>query len=206
MTSVLRDIESPPGGWRVTVPQTGVTLTAPYAKTLRGKVIQHLVANGYEEDVEDPDFDEWFEDAACVESGHPEPFCGQPLPPLTEMQRLATPAKAVRFMRVMWNWLQSGGKPVPKEEAKHRAAICMECPKAGGMGGCWGCNWLFRKLGRWIAKDPDPVTFPKEKRFCLACGGCILELKTLVPNDILDKAEKGERPDYWEKCWRNEEP
>lgn len=195
---ILQDVESPPGGWKMTVPQTGVTLTAPFAKSLRNKVRAHLDAN----DIEEPDdFEEWFEELTCRESGHPT-LCGNPPPALSEKQRLITPSKAKRFMRTVLTLLQDR-KLVSREEAQRRMDICAECPMAGDIGYCWGCETLYRKIRRML--QSSPVEPPKGKRFCMACS-CLLKAKTYIPNDTLDKAEKGDRPEYAKGCWRNEDP
>lgn len=194
---ILRDIESPPGGWRITVPQTGTTITAPFAKSLRSKVLAHLVANEVEED---PDFDAWFDDTACRESGHVEPFCGNPGGPAVAMsdnQRLITPGKAKRFLKTVWGLLQTR-KLVSREEAVRRAAICLDCPLAGDIGGCWSCNALMRRVNR-LLKD-SPVQMPDDKQFCMVCG-CHYS-KVWIPSAVLDAAEKDDPQDYPSNCWR----
>jgi hypothetical protein len=193
----MRDIESPPGGWRLTVPQTGVTLTAPYAKSLKVKVRKHLDANDHEEP---DDFDEWFDNAVCEESGHGDPFCGDPAAPVTEQQKFITPSKAKRFLRTILALLQER-KLVDRAEAERRAAICAQCPLAGHIGSCWGCYAIYRKIRRML--KGAPIDMDSQKRWCLACG-CYLPGKLWLTNEGLDKAEAGDRPDYAARCWRRE--
>lgn len=195
---ILSDVESPPGGWQVTVPQTGVTVSARYAKDLRAKVLAHLDANGYEPD---PDFDEWFEDAACRESPAAQRMCGEPNKTLSPKQKLITPAKAKRFLKTLRILLQKR-ELVSREEAERRAEICRNCPSAGNIGYCWGCAAVYRKVRRLLGGTP--IDFEREKRFCLECG-CLLKGKIWLPNSLLDQAEEGDRPEYAEGCWRDQD-
>ena len=196
MVKILNKGESPPGGWQLTVPQTGQTLRAPFENALRTQVRRHLQANGYELP---EDFDEWFEETACEESEHREPFCGPGLPPLPNFdQKLITPSKAKRFMRTALEFLKDR-KVVNREEAERRAAICSQCPLAGVIGACWGCHAVYRQIKRLL--ENVELDLPEDKPFCLACG-CLLKAKVWLPNETLDRAEEGDRPDYWEGCWR----
>lgn len=195
---ILRDIESPPGGWRVTVPQTGVVVTAAYAKGLRTKVLAHLDANGHEPP---DDFEEWFEDAACRESANVSGVCGDPNPVLTPKQKLITPSKAKRFLKTLLILLQKR-ELVSREEAERRAEICRKCPSAGNIGYCWGCAAVYRKVRRLLGGTP--IDFDREKRFCMECG-CLLKGKIWLPNKLLDQAEEGDRPEYAEGCWRDQD-
>ena len=71
--TVTRDLESPRNGWSFTLPETGVTVTAPFYKVLRVRVAAHMRANA----VPLPDdFDEWLQDLCCRQSGLGSPFCG----------------------------------------------------------------------------------------------------------------------------------
>ena len=197
MIRVLNDSEAPPGGWKLTVPQTGTTLQSPFIRTLRSQTLKHLAANGHEPR---PDFDDWFEDAACRESGHREPFCGPNLPPLmdAQKQKLVTPGKAKRFLKAMLEVLRNR-KLVSKEEVQRRRAICLACPMAGEIGACWGCFAVFRRASRLLGKK-HMESMPKEKRWCLCCG-CHIPTKSMIPNDVLDHAEEGE-VEYPTNCWR----
>jgi hypothetical protein len=108
-------------------------------------------------------------------------------------------AMAKRFVETMARVIKER-RFVPREEAERRAAICRACPMATSIGGCRACSAVFRKMER--ALKHDPIEMPAEQEFCGACG-CVLRLKCLVPNDILDAAEK-QRPDYAPGCWRDE--
>ncbi len=195
--AVLRDMESPPGGWRYTVSATDLTLKAPYAKTLRGKVLAHMEANSIPVPA---DFEEWVEDAMCRESGHGHPFCGNPPPvPAAGRAKVLSLGVAKRFVQTLWH-VAKDREFVPLEEARRRAVVCMGCPLSGEIGGCRGCGSILRKAEK-VLSDYD-LDIPEGKEFCMACG-CYLKLKCFIDNATLDKAELV-RPDYWGECWRTE--
>ena len=193
--TVSRDIESPPGGWKLTVEQTGVTIAAPFFRILHQRVAAHMRANSLPMP---EDFDEWCADAACRETGCGRPFCGgAPEKEVSGMPSLNY-ALVARFLKTMIGVIRDR-KFVSNELAESRRAICMNCPlRRETIGGCmFGCKALLRKAARALANDhADP-----KLGFCGACG-CWLKLKTLVPNPTLDRAE-AERPPYHESCWRN---
>lgn len=198
--TVIRDIESPPGGWRLTVEQTGLTIRAPFFTILKRRVLAHLRANS----IEIPeDFDIWCADAACRETSPGQPFCGGcSKKPFAGMPALSL-AMAARFLNTMWQAVKDR-KFVDKEERDRRLAICMECPAATNIGGCKSCNAIFRKVAREL-KDDD-ADIPEKKSMCSSCG-CLIKAKTLLLNSTMDKAEgwnEGVRPDYALGCWRNE--
>jgi len=196
--SILRDIESPPGGWSFKVEATGQTITGPYAAGVIGKVEQHMIANAVPIL---PDFEEWVEDELCRQNGHGGPWCGKKGKPIGTLvgKVFHTMASARRFLRTVVHAILAG-KLVEREEALRRAAICLSCPEATDIGGCWGCSGLLKTIERAIPNNP--VKMPKEKEFCGKCD-CWLRAKCWLPNEVLDKAEAGDRPEYWSECWRN---
>ena len=192
---VLRDIESPPGGWQYTCPETGHTLRANFMKTLYPMVRQHYLAN----DLFPPDREE-VEHVACGESHGAERLCGKkaPVQPAPGMPHL-TPALLTRFLRSVWESLKAG-KLVSVEEAARRYEICRSCPLATSVGFCEGCSGIGRLVEIVLPKNPLPDD--PEKRWCRACG-CHCRTKVFLKNSALDKAETV-RPLYWEGCWRLE--
>ena len=194
---VTRDIESPPGGWEYTVPETGLTIKAPFAKILKGRVKAHLEANVIP--VPEP-WDVWFEDALCRQSQKGPPWCGKDTPkPIAGMPHMDLNV-AARFIKTMAGVIRER-KFVTTEEALRRNAICMACPLAIGIGGCRPCHSVFKMADKLFPDNPIPVI--PDKEFCGACG-CRISWKAHIPNHILDKAEGSNRPPYAEGCWRNE--
>lgn len=190
--AVTRDVTQPPGGWKLTVPQTGVTVTAPFYKVLKSRVLAHMTANGITED----DFDAWCQDAACRESGHGRPFCGAAEAKHDPKLPLLTKALAARFLSTMIGVIRDR-RFVSREDAERRAAVCLACPlHRETIGGCTNCAALFRKVERAM------TGYPLDERlgWCGACG-CKLSLKCWIDNRTLDRAEAA-KPPYAEGCWR----
>lgn len=194
--TILRDMEQPPGGWTVLVPQTGVRINSATISGLRYLVQEHLLANGFPVE---PDFKEWVDNEVCTQNSMGHPFCGDTPPkPVSERMPLLTYATASRFLRTMLQ-VARNREFVPREEAERRAAVCAGCPLASSIGGCQSCWSALRDVTRALQGNPLPVT--DDKAFCGACG-CYIPLKAWIPNPVLDRAET-ERPLYWEGCWRN---
>lgn len=202
LLSVQRDIEAPPGGWRYTVPETGVTVTGQFFRILRDRTIAHLKANGVavtEERLLE------IEDGACRETKPPGSWCakrppkpvaGLPLPLLTTVET---------FLKCIWTALVSR-QFVKREEAERRLAICKQCPlRSEAPGGCEGCYTLLRKartlMGKNDALKIEPDEDGKLRDTCAACL-CLIPLKGWMGNAALDRCEGEKKPAYWEKCWR----
>jgi hypothetical protein len=194
---VLRDIEQPPGGWSVTVPQTGVTFNSATIHGLRHLVTLHLEANGIPVEA---DFKEWIDNEVCSQNGMGHPYCGDTPPkPVAGVRPDLSMALASRFMRTMLGVARDRAF-VSREEAERRIEVCKTCPVASSIGACQGCWSIFRELRRVLADNP--LSVGSDREFCGACG-CYLPLKAWIPNKTLDTAET-ERPAYWAGCWRNE--
>ena len=188
-------MESPPGGWEYTVPETGLTIKAPLAKILKGRVKAHLEANGFP--VPEP-WDVWFEDALCRQSQKGPPWCGKDTPVVSEQVKLLTSGKVERFVKTVIQALKDK-KFVSHEEAQRRADICAACPMATSVGMCFGCSSIMSAATR--ALRGREVVLPKDKTVCSACG-CWISAKALLDNETLNKAEGSNRPPYAEGCWR----
>lgn len=202
--TVRRDIEKPPGGWRYTVPETGVLLTGDFFEELYGKVTSHCRANGIPTD---GDFRERIEDGACRETQPPGSRCGnaKPKPQALPIEHLML-SHVERFLKTVWQAIMDR-KFVPREEAQRRLDVCLTCPiRTTQPGGCNGCFTLVKKAHQLMGKNDALVIEPDEDGFvrdtCGACG-CILPLKVWLDNQTLNTAEGSNRPAYWEGCWRN---
>lgn len=201
---VRRDIQSPQGGWKYTVPETGVTVRGEFFKDLYQKVRNHYVANG----LEAPDKED-VQDGACRETNPGGSWCGKKPPkPVAGALPHLTLAHVRRFLETMMHVIRAR-KFVSREEALRRIDICRgnpekgiePCKAASSIGGCLGCAGIEKLIKKLTEKNPIPDDDP-DKRFCLCCG-CHLSSKVLIPNDLLDKAEKV-RPKYEPNCWRLE--
>jgi hypothetical protein len=201
---VQRDIDSPPGGWRYTVPETGVTIKAPFFNTLKPRVIAHLKANHV---VVDDERLLLLEDGACRETRPPGSWCAKRPAKPVEGGMLPLLIHVERFLKTVWGAIRAR-QFVSREEANRRIAICLQCPKrAATPGGCQGCYTLLKKAATLMEKNDAIKIEPDEDGYvrdtCSACW-CVLPLKVWLPQATLDKAEGEKRPDYAPGCWRNE--
>jgi hypothetical protein len=200
---VQRDVNSPPGGWKYTVPQTGVTITSPFYASLLPRVIRHLKANGI------PITDELLEvieDGACRESNVGSWCCPKPEKPVADMPVPLLSAME-SFIRCIWAAVLAR-KFVPREEVERRIAVCMICPlRSEAPSGCSGCYTLLRKakdlLSGKSAITIEPDADGVVRDTCKACL-CVLPLKATMTSSTLDKCEGERRPPYAEGCWRLE--
>jgi hypothetical protein len=206
MRAVIRDIEKPPGGWRYTVPETNVLLTADFFEELWKKVIAHRRANslGVPEG-----YREFLEDAACAETNPRGSHCGErkPKPRAKSAPNRLMMSHVERFLKTVWHAIVAR-KFVTRDEAVRRAAVCAGCPLKSEMpSGCTGCYTLLKKADKLLSKNGAIVVEPDGdgivRDVCGACG-CFIPLKVVLENSTLDDAEGEQRPAYWKNCWRND--
>ena len=192
--AIWRDIEQPPGGWRYTVPETGMKLTGATPKTLRNRIGDHLRANG----LPVPDNDT-LDSRICEFMALGAPYCGPPVKdPVEGIKKNLTLNDAHRFLKTVLAAVQAR-RFVSREEAQRRMAVCAKCPLAGNIGGCLTCSGLISTIVKLVA-GLVPEGIPG-RPFCLACG-CLVRAKVTLPNDVLDEAEEGNTPAYHADCWR----
>lgn len=201
LLTVLRDVNSPPGGWRYTVPETGITIKAQFFNGLKQRVIKHLQANGVT--ISDERL-LVFEDGACRETQPPGSWCAKRAPkPVEGKLPHLTLAHLDRFLKSIWYAITQRDF-VGREEAERRAEICRTCPLiTGGLGGCSGCYTLLKKAQSLVEKNP--ITMDAGAEVCGACG-CYVPILVHLKNSTLDKAVGEKMPKYAEgHCWRLEE-
>lgn len=187
--AIVSDISMPPGGWKLTVPETGMTLRSNYAGSLMGKVNAHRAANGL------PAMGQAeFDDAACRESGHGAPWCTGVKNP-----RVPTTMDAVRrFLKTMLE-LAKRREFVSKEEHERRMEICRGCPAVGIEGlGCHGCISDLREVEKEVGTMPAGNVLSCSRCLCLCWP------KAWLTNGTMDEAEKSDPPDYAPGCWRHD--
>ncbi|MFA6043403.1 MAG: hypothetical protein WC718_00340 [Phycisphaerales bacterium] len=207
LTTITRDIEAAPNGWRYTVPETGVTLTAKWARSLRTKVLAHMEANGVPEPA---DFDEVFADAACRESGLGPPYCGPdtaPPKPAGQIEFL-TWAHVGRFLKAAATYIANPRSHVSAEEADRRFAICLACPLRVDIGNCVKCHGLTALVAA-AEVAVGTVTGRKitdGRQVCGACG-CFCASKPILKIPVLRKLDKGLDvvPVYDAGCWMHDQ-
>jgi len=94
----------------------------------------------------------------------------------------------------MANWIATGKKHVPQEEAQRRANICLRCPYNVELGGCSGCVDFVGKLTSRIGGLT--VEGISNMKACAICA-CSLPALVWVPMEALD--EENGLPSF---CWK----
>jgi len=219
----------PPGGFLYVQRETG--WEAPKYQTFRVVVqalIQHRKANpglakkhnwalDYEAAANEVDA---FNDARCrahgwldfvtgqepVQVPFPMPHSPSRGPGVAAAKRAARSVSSVKAgIKTLLDWLGSGGRPVEKERAEKRAAICMTCPK----NGTGGMEHYFTvpasqviKLQLEIKNDLKLATSrDKMLNVCEACL-CPLKLKVWCPMDhILKEMDQETKGKLDARCW-----
>lgn len=203
LLAVMRDIESPPGGWKYTVPQTGVTIRDGWFRGLWKKTRDHLIANGIEVG---EDYKAIVEHGACCETKPPGSWCSKPKPkPVADGLPVPLLMYVERFLRSIWGALKNR-EFVPREEAERRLAVCLQCPLRSTLpGGCQSCFTVLKSAMKLMDKNPlkiEPDEDGTVRDACSACW-CLIPAKVLIGNKVLDRAEGEKRPNYAPGCWRN---
>ena len=204
LLTVVRDVNSPPGGWKYTVPETGITITAPFWAVLKPRIIQHLTANRISVD------DErmlQIENDACAETQPPGSWCQKRPPKPVAGMPIPLLGAVETFLKCIWAAIVRR-EFVSREEAQRRLDICMECPLRGASpGGCTGCYTLLKKANSLLEDkgafviEADADGFVRDT--CQACL-CVLPLKVWLGDKTLNRCEGGKRPPYARGCWRLE--
>lgn len=199
MKKPTQTVETPPGGWKYTEPQTGVTITHTNFRAFMAKIFEHREANelftgsGWKDDVLD---------LVCRQN--PTTICHDEDKPERRMDL----SDVRRFAITLSNWIGQGAQWVPQEEAERRATICSTgnngapCPRNKTINGCWGCkgalNWIVEMMGnRTTSRDAD-------LQQCSACF-CTLRAKCHIPLEVMLEGQEplADLPEY---CWMAEKP
>ena len=201
MSHLPNTTNTPPGGWRYTVPETQYK-TPGYSSwpQLRGILQSHYTAAGYS--VPDGLFEK-VEAQIC--EAHPDYCCNDP----TLVQRFVSGAKSIShtfhtalscMATLMSNRAGSGERPT-QILADARAAVCAACPENGDIEPCNHCN--INTLNRLIEKlvGAHKTSSDASLKFCQVCH-CNLRAKVwtkheAIWNHMKDKT-KARLP---ETCW-----
>ncbi len=114
-------------------------------------------------------------------------------------------SKTAAGIRLVVDWLGSGLKPVPRDEAELRAAVCATCPQ-NQTGDFWQRMDARAAEGvkRLIQIKTDMALMTSrdgELKTCLACD-CLLSLKCHAPmQHILENTSELTRTKLDPRCW-----
>lgn len=185
--------QTPPGGWKYTEPQTGVTFVDNHHRAFTERIFKHREANGLY--TGGGWIDDLF-DAVCRQNP------SIPQRDEDKPERRMELSDVRRFARTLSNWIGAGAEWVIQDEAERRAAICVTCPNNKVVNGCWGCkgplNWIVEMMGNRTTSQDARL------EQCEICF-CTLRAKVHIPLDVLlDDQEPIEGlPDH---CWMKVTP
>lgn len=193
-------VNTPPGGWRYTVPETTKTI-GPFSnwEQLESNLKKHYQASGY--DVPAKLF-ELVEAQIC--SAEPS-YCGDYsiMGKLASFLRSTTHTFHAAFECLSTLLAHKGSateKPT-QDLANARAAVCAACPENKDVTGCSGCN--SRKLTSLVEKFVGASVTPSDNqlRFCAVCH-CNLRAKVWTKHDAIWKVMSDEmKAKLPESCW-----
>lgn len=198
-------VNTPPGGWRYTVPETGKTI-GPFSnwEQLESNVLKHYAASGYE--APRTTLLDLVEAQIC--SAEPD-YCGKP----GIIGRFAsymvasahTFHTAFECLSTLIKNRTSGTEKPSQELADRRAATCSECPQNKEVTGCSTCS--SKKLGSLIEKivGASRTKYDGQLRYCAVCH-CNLRAKVWTKHDaIWDSMGDGMKAALPETCWVKQE-
>lgn len=210
----------PPKGWIFREPSTGWTTPTPISSTF-DQVVQQIIAMrkknpaitaklklATDKEAVGAELERYTRKRLGLpEGGTPVPF------PVSHRYPNAAVAGAVGAVKklasgaaLLLEWEQDGAKPVAKELAEKRAAICAVCPK--NEKGATLSEWftipaanLIRKQFERLNQMNLSTSKDAELQVCSACL-CPLRLKVHVPLALALKRIKPEmKADLDPKCW-----
>lgn len=191
MLALADKAETPPGGWTCYV--GGTTIRAFSYVSLLNKSIFEAERQGIPLPL---DKVEWFENELCHQNSLVK--CEVVAPVTAETRRLSA-GDALRFLRLVKEWLlSSGAELVSQPEADRRSEICASCPYNVPMHGCSVCKGIAAKIFEIRGKLTS--RFDSQLEGCAVCG-CVNQAQIHVPLSVL---KVGVTPEMqfppW--CWK----
>lgn len=190
---------TPPGGWKYKQPETGAELKAENQDALITLVVDHRTYKGLTPtDRESVRFD--IERQICLPLGYHE--CKPDGPddrwqPQDGSKPVLTMSGVLAFSRAALEFVKSGMKLVPFEEAQRRAKICEGCFQNRAMTGC-ACGNYHAIVAAAVPESRKIESL----KVCWACG-CDLKSKVNLEESVILASNKGRRdlnfPDF---CWQ----
>ena len=191
---------TPPGGWRYLVPETGRTI-GPYTgfAQLRDNLASHYSASGY---AMPSDILDKVEGQIC---SHTPEYCEESniiSRVASTMRRLSHTFHTAHqcLVTLVSNRAGSGEKPT-MELASERAATCAACPMNRQVEGCSGCN--FAALNSLVEKIVGGAKTPSDNhlKFCAVCH-CNLRAKVWTKLKAIELGmSEAQRADLPPTCW-----
>jgi hypothetical protein len=189
---------TPPGGWRYKVEQTGQEFNDVSLDALMQRLLAHYRANGYTAPV---NLKEQVIDYICNRT--PDYCTGSEPPPFNPSDTTSiTFHNVISGTKVLGSWLlKFGGKKVENELAEARAETCANCSENVDRTDCNGCNLnavrdaVVAVVGRKETRVHDRL------KVCRACL-CENKAKVWVPHAaIWPHTTEEQRARLPQNCW-----
>jgi len=196
----VNENDTPPGGWRYKVNETGREFSGVnYSKVgMVNMVSDYLRANGLQVPVNLPDL---IEDYTCrvIAGDGCEDVDGKD----TLISRLQVTWQALKAgTETIGSWFLAGLPKVTQELADSRSEVCTSCVYNVDTSGCKPCqsDALHKLVGKLIGSSRSSKH--ETLRACDRCG-CSLAVKVWVPMEHISRVEPiNPLPDW---CWINKE-
>lgn len=139
---------------------------------------------------------EWFENELCHQNSLVK--CEVVAPITAETRRLSA-GDALRFLKVLKEWLfSSGAELVAQPEADRRSEICAGCPYNVPVHGCSVCKGIAAKIFEIVGNRSS--RFDNQLKGCAICG-CDNKSQIHVPLSVLAKGVTPEMK-FPAFCWK----
>lgn len=109
--------------------------------------------------------------------------------------------------KILHNWLGDGGNPVPKEQAQHRASVCISCPMNYKGAWIWQMATAIAIGSQMRLRETMKISLEGEDEIgvCEVCG-CQLKLKVHVPfMHIYRHTPEEQFAKFPDECWQRQE-
>lgn len=198
---------SPPNGWKIKVPKTGIEFKHYDYRAISKAYKSHCGANGI---LLSPNWEEEFISEMCKQNPHWGRQCRPTITNKVVKRRLSLTA-VLSFLNMMRAWAEStlSGKAafVTQEEAERRAGICANCPLNTTLqfscGACMGA--VLTLIQAIIGKRK--TSQDEHLGACLICS-CSLKAAVHVPVDVQREGLSQELKDDFDGikyCWKRVE-
>lgn len=187
MNKLKCEAVAPRGDWKYFQPETSLWFSAGNLDELIGKVRSHRAYKGIPDDTIKQDII----DQICTRVGPG--GCSSWDEYYPNRLESIDQDKLTNFNSTAFNFIKSGGKLVPREEAERRAEICRHCPFNISASQC-SCGAFYKLLEAVL---PASAGLPG-LHLCSVCG-CALKAKVWLPEETIDNGDVS-FPGW---CWQN---
>ena len=202
---VLTVNETPPGGWKATLPGTNKVIShydyTSFIKQYESFCLANKVYLGplwVEEllsDMCEQNMPLWSNH--CKRAGKFKPH------------KMVSFASVMSFLNVLKKWITDGGVFESQEVAEHRASICSTCPmnsKKQLSWGCGSCSHAYNKLLSWMLGSRTT----SYANVCGSCGvcGCAINAAVFFPISAQQEGLTDDMKQTFSEldfCWKRQE-